>query len=235
MRLFVGTSGFSYKEWKGSFYPEKLKDAEMLRYYASRLTTVEINNTFYRMPTETLLDKWAGEVPESFTFVLKMSQRISHMRRLKECAEDVGYFFQTAARLGPRLGPVLIQLPPNFKKDVARLAAFLPLLPKGARAAFEFREPSWFDREVYDALKAGGATLCAADTDDSGEAGPPLVPMGDWGYLRLRRAEYADADLGVWIERVRSMPWQDAFVFFKHEDAGKGAQFAERFSALWNV
>ncbi len=236
MRLLAGTSGFSYKEWKGSFYPQDLKDAEMLRYYASRLTTVEINNTFYRMPTEKLLDKWASAVPDTFTFVLKASQRITHHKRLKqECADDVAYFFRTAARLGERLGPVLLQLPPNLKKDVGRLNEFLPLLPKGARAAFEFREPSWFDAEVYDALKAGGATLCAADTDDSGEAGPPLVPMGDWGYLRLRRADYADADLATWIERVRSMPWRDAFVFFKHEDAGKGAQFAERFSALWSA
>ena len=233
MRLLVGTSGYSYKEWKGSFYPEDLKDAEMLRFYASRLTTVEINNTFYRMPTKKLLEKWLSDVPAGFTFVLKASQRITHMKRLNGVAEDVAYFLATAATLGDRLGPILFQLPPYFKKDAERLTAFLKLLPAGTRAAFEFRHQSWFDDEIYGALRAGNATLCAADTDDSGEAGPPLVPMGDWGYLRLRRADYSDADLQSWILRVKALSWNDAFVFFKHEDAGKGAQFAERFAALW--
>ncbi len=235
MQLRVGTSGYSYKEWKGSFYPPDLKDSEMLRYYASRLGAVEINNTFYRMPTRALLEKWAADVPSGFTFVLKASQRLSHRKRLRDCAGDLRYFLETAQVLGERLGPVLFQLPPNLKKDSARLADFLALLPEGARAAFEFRHDSWFDEETYATLRQGRAALCAADTDESGAAGPPLLPSCDWGYLRLRRADYSDADLQGWVERVKALPWSQAFVFFKHEDAGKGAQFAERFAALWTA
>jgi uncharacterized protein YecE (DUF72 family) len=231
----VGTSGYSYKEWKGSFYPADLKDADMLRYYATRLHVVEINNTFYRMPTAALLETWLAEVPDGFTFVLKAPQRITHMRRLKGADDDVAFFLRTARVLGDRLGPVLFQLPPNLKKDLERLGEFLRLLPAATRAAFEFRNETWFADDVYATLRAGNATLCAADTDDSGEAGPPLVAMGDWGYLRLRRAEYSDADMQGWIARLRALPWQDAFVFFKHEDAGKGARFAERFAALFGA
>jgi uncharacterized protein YecE (DUF72 family) len=233
MRLLVGTSGFSYKEWKGSFYPEDLPDAKMLAYYASRLPTVEINNTFYRMPTKELLEKWSGEVGDGFTFVLKAPQRLTHRKRLVDCADDLRYFIETASVLGPGLGPLLFQLPPNFKKDVPRLRDFLALVPQQRRAAFEFRHESWFDEETFETLRAGRAALCAADTDESGEAGPPLLGMGDWGYLRLRRADYSDADLSGWAERVQALPWGEAFVFFKHEDAGKGAQFAERFRAAW--
>lgn len=233
MEWRVGTSGFSYEEWTGPFYPADLPGAQRLAYYAERLPAVEINNTFYRMPTKALLEKWLAEVDPEFTFVLKASQKISHVKRLKPGAEqDLAYLVETAAALGPRLGPLLIQLPPNFKKDVPRLAAFLAAVPDGTRAAFEFRNESWFDGETYDALRAGGAVLCAADTDDSGEAGPPLVPTADWGYLRLRRSEYTDADLSEWLARVRAQPWREAFVFFKHEDEGKGALFAERFAAL---
>jgi len=235
VRLLVGTSGYSYKEWKGSFYPEDLPDSEMLRFYASRLTTVEINNTFYRMPTKALLEKWGGEVPPGFTFVLKAPQRLTHRKRLHDCAEDLRYFLETAGVLGNRLGPLLFQLPPFFKKDVARLRDFLALLPQGTRAAFEFRHDSWFDDETYETLRQGGATLCAADTDEGGDLGPPLLPIADWGYLRLRRADYSEADLRSWAERVKALPWSEAFVFFKHEDAGKGAQFAERFVALWSA
>ena len=233
MRLLVGTSGYSYKEWKGSFYPEDLPDAKMLAYYASRLATVEINNTFYRMPTKELLLKWKGEVGAGFTFVLKAPQRLTHRKRLSDCADDLRYFLDTASVLDERLGPLLFQLPPFFKKDVPRLRDFLALLPPDRRAAFEFRHASWFDDETYETLRAGRAALCAADTDESGEEGPPLLGMGDWGYLRLRRADYSDADLKGWAERVQALPWREAFVFFKHEDAGKGAQFAERFQAAW--
>jgi uncharacterized protein YecE (DUF72 family) len=233
MRLLVGTSGYSYKEWKGSFYPADLKDAEMLRYYASHLGTVEINNTFYRMPNKPVLEKWAGDVPPGFTFALKAPQRLTHMRRLKDCADDLRYFLETASVLGERLGPLLFQLPPFFKKDVPRLRDFLALLPQDRRAAFEFRHESWFDDETYEALRAGRAALCAADTDESGEQGPPLLGMGEWGYLRLRRADYSEADLTGWAERVKALPWREAFVFFKHEDAGKGPQLAEGFAAAW--
>ncbi len=231
MQVLVGTSGYSYKEWKGTFYPEDLKAADMLRYYAERLATVEINNTFYRMPTDAMLAHWAEQVPEGFTFVLKGAQRITHMKRLKDVADPVDYFFRTAATLGPRLGPVFFQLPPNLKKDVERLREFLGLLPADRPVAFEFRHESWFDEEVYSALREKGAALCAADTDDSGAEGAPIVPTTSWGYLRLRRADYDDVALRSWVDRVHAQPWERAFVFFKHEDAGKGPAMAARFVA----
>ena len=232
MQVLVGTSGYSYKEWKGTFYPEGQKAADMLRYYAQRLTTVEINNTFYRMPNASLLENWSAQVPEGFVFVLKGSQRITHMQRLKNAGESVGYLFTTAAILGSKLGPVFFQLPPSLKKDVPRLAAFLELLPSDREVAFEFRHATWFDDEVYDTLRARRVALCAADTDESGDLGAPVVPTGGFGYLRLRRAEYSDQDLARWAERVRAQPWDRAFVFFKHEDAGKGPAMATRFRAI---
>ena len=229
MRVLVGTSGYSYKEWKGTFYPEDLKEAGMLRFYAERFKTVEINNTFYRMPGKDMLERWAGEVPEDFTFVLKASRRITHEKRLAgDAADSVAYLFRTAEALGPRLGPVLFQLPPFFKKDVPRLRDFLARLPEDRPAAFEFRHESWFHDEVYDALRAGGAALCSADTDESGEEGAPLVPTAGWGYLRLRRADYAEDDLARWAERILAQAWDRAFVFFKHEEAGKGPAMAGR-------
>ena len=231
MQVLVGTSGYSYKEWKGTFYPEKLEAADMLSYYATRLSTVEINNTFYRMPTTALLERWSAQVPDGFTFVLKGAQRITHMRRLRDAAEPVEYFFRTAGALGPKLGPVFFQLPPSFRKDVPRLRDFLALLPADRPVAFEFRHETWLDDEVYAALREKGAALCAADTDESGDEGAPIVPTGSWGYLRLRRAEYDDAALRSWVERVRAQPWERAFVFFKHEDAGKGPALAARFVA----
>lgn len=229
MRVRVGTSGYSYKAWKGTFYPKDLPDAAMLGHYSSRLPTVEINNTFYRMPSKTVLTRWAGEVPASFSFVLKAPQRITHQRRLTAgAAPDVAYFLETAEVLGPRLGPLLFQLPPFLKKDAARLREFLALLPAGTRAAFEFRHASWFDDETYSVLRTAGATLCSADTDDSGDDGAPVVPTASWGYLRLRRADYGDADLEAWVERIGAQPWDEVFVFFKHEDAGKGPALAAR-------
>jgi uncharacterized protein YecE (DUF72 family) len=227
VRVAVGTSGFAYKEWKGSFYPADLKDADMLRYYGERFKTVEINNTFYRMPTEKLLSGWATQVPGDFTFVLKASQRITHLKRLKGTAEDVAYFTRTASTLGGRLGPTLVQLPPNLKKDVPRLEEFLATLPEGWRAAFEFRHASWYAEDAYAALRARNQALCAADTDeDEGR----VVATADWGYLRLRREAYTPADLARWSERVKSQPWGEAFVFFKHEDAGAGPALAEAFT-----
>ena len=229
MDVLVGTSGYSYKEWKGVFYPEDMKPAGMLRFYAERFGTVEINNTFYRMPDEELLRRWAGEVPAGFTFVLKASQRITHMQRLSPGSFDTASsFFDRARELGERLGPVLFQLPPNFKKDVPRLQAFLERLPPGRAAAFEFRHESWFGDDVYDALRARGAALCAADTDESGDEGAPVVVTSSWGYLRLRRADYGDDSLAAWADRILAQPWERAFVFFKHEDAGKGPAFARR-------
>jgi uncharacterized protein YecE (DUF72 family) len=229
MHVRVGTSGYSYKAWKGTFYPKDLPDAGMLAHYAARLPTVEINNTFYRMPSKTVLSRWAEEVPKDFCFVLKAPQRITHQRRITPAsAPDLAYFIETASALGERLGPLLFQLPPFFKKDVGRLRDFLALLGTGARAAFEFRHASWFDDEVYGALREGGAALCSADTDDSEGEGAPVIPTASWGYLRLRRAEYADAGLAAWADRIRAQPWEEAFVFFKHEDAGIGPALAAR-------
>jgi uncharacterized protein YecE (DUF72 family) len=219
MEVLVGTSGFAYKEWRGSFYPEKTKEKDMLRYYAGRLRTVEINNTFYRLPARETMLRWADEVPAGFVFVLKASQRITHRQRLKpETKETLDYLFDVASALGGRLGPVLFQTPPLFKKDAARLRDFLGLLPEGRPVAFEFRHETWHDEEVYASLRGRNAALVCADTDEAGEAGAPLVPTADWGYLRLRRCDYDDAGLAAWRERIRSQRWQRVFVFFKHED-----------------
>ncbi len=229
MQVLVGTSGYSYKAWKGSFYPEDLKDADMLRFYAQRFATVEINNTFYRMPGRETLARWSEETPPGFTFVLKASRRITHEKRLSgEAADAVSYLFATAVALGPKLGPVLFQLPPFLKKDASRLRGFLSLLPEDRPAAFEFRHESWLDEEVYGILRSRGAALCSADTDESGEEAAPLVPTAGWGYLRLRRSDYGEPDLAAWADRIRSQPWDRAFVFFKHEEEGKGPELAAR-------
>lgn len=219
MRLCAGTSGFSYKEWKGSFYPEKLSSPEMLRFYASKLPAVEINNTFYRMPKPEVLASWAARVPADFRFVLKASRRITHQQQLRDSADSVAYLFKVAAILEQRLGPVLFQLPPFLKKDVPRLSDFLAMLPDGCRAAFEFREPSWFDDEVYETLRAHSAALVGGDMDDPRRS-PPLVATADWGYLRLRAADYSDADLDRWAATLGEQPWREAYAFFKHETRG---------------
>ena len=226
-RVRVGTSGYAYKEWKGTFYPEKVPANQMLRFYAEHFETVEINNTFYRMPSEKVLLAWAEAVNGPFVFVLKASQRITHHKRLKGADEELSYFLKTASVLGNRLGPTLFQLPPNMKKDVQRLREFISALPRRWRAAFEFRHRTWFDDEVYEALKEGGAALCIADTDAGDD--PPVIPTTGWGYLRLRREGYTEADLAEWAKRVSSQPWEDAFVYFKHEDKGTGPQLAKDF------
>ena len=226
MRVLAGTSGFSYKEWKGSFYPEDLPADRMLAYYSERLPAVEINNTFYRMPKAALLESWAAEVAPEFRFVLKASQRITHFKRLKEAGSEVEYFFGVAATLGERLGPVLVQLPPNLKKDFPRLEAFLATLPAGARAAFEFRHASWFEEDVFEALRGKGAALCVAEDE---ELATPLVATAPWGYLRLRRQDYDGAAVAAWADRVRAQSWSEAYVFFKHEDAGSGPRLAAEF------
>lgn len=231
MRLRAGTSGFSYKEWKGPFYPEKLPNKDMLGYYAERLSTVEINNTFYRMPKRDMLDGWTRKVPEDFVFVLKASRKITHHARLKEASFDsLEYLWSVASTLGPHLGPILFQLPPNLKKDLPTLTAFTEALPKGLRGAFEFRNDSWFDEEVYDVLANGGHALCLADTDDSDT--PSLVSTTDWGYLRLRREDYTDEALRSWLDAIRAQGWKEAFVFFKHEDEGAAPRLATRLLAL---
>ena len=225
----VGTSGFSYAEWKGTFYPADLTPSRMLRYYAERFSTVEINNTFYRMPTEKLLSGWAGQVPETFSFVLKAPRRITHELRLRDAADVARAFAGRAALLGPRLGPALFQLPPFLRKDVPLLADFCASLPGGFRAAFEFRHASWLADEVYDTLRAAGAALCVAESED---LATPLVATAPWGYLRLRRQDYVEQDIESWAERIQAQSWSETFVFFKHEDSGAGPALAARLLAL---
>jgi uncharacterized protein YecE (DUF72 family) len=230
MNLFAGTSGFSYKEWKGKFYPPNHPDRQMLAFYSTRLPAVEINNTFYRMPTRDALEGWAGQVPATFTFALKAPQRITHRERLEKSDDSLHAFLDVANVLGRRLGPLLFQLPPFQKKDVPRLSGFLAKLPGGLRAAFEFRHPTWFSEDVYDVLRSHGAALVAGDADDAGKS-PPLVPTAPFGYLRLRAEEYDRATLTVWADRIRAQGWTDAYVFLKHEV--RGPEFAETLSALF--
>ena len=224
MRLWVGTSGYSYREWLGKFYPERLPAKEMLRFYASRFAAVEINNTFYRLPKETVLRSWAQQVPPEFRFVLKAPRRITHIKRLKDSEAEIEYLFRVATALGSSEGAVLFQLPPNLKKDIERLQYILSLVPADRNVAFEFRHPSWLDDAVFACLRMRNCALCVADTDDS--EGSDLINTATWGYLRLRRREYSGADLMLWKERIRSQPWDHAYVFFKHEDEATGPKFA---------
>ena len=226
MNLHVGTSGYSYKEWKGPFYPEKIAPAEMLAYYGGQLPAVEINNTFYRLPRKSVLDNWAEQVPESFRFSIKASRRITHFKRLKNAEDETGYLLETTATLGDRLGVILFQLPPNFGKELERLEGFLDFLPTDIRAAFEFRNDSWFDDEVYAALRAHGAALVVSDTND---ADAEIVATAPFGYLRLRKDSYPDKDVSAWADKILAQDWEDVFVFFKHEDEGAGPKMAKQF------
>ncbi len=227
MNLYVGTSGYSYKAWKGPFYPKDMSSDDMLRFYGERFRTVEINNTFFRMPKPVVLEAWAADVPADFKFVLKASRGITHMKRLKNADDSVAYLLRVAAVLKDRLGPLLFQLPPNMKKDAARLREFLALLPTKRRAAFEFRHQSWFDDEVFALLRDHQVALCIAEAEDDLEI--PFVATADWGYLRLRMPDYTDEQLKTWHKRAKEQNWQEAFVFFKHEDEGKGPKLAQRF------
>lgn len=231
VKVRAGASGYSYKPWKGPFYPEKIADSEMLAFYAERLPAVEINNTFYRMPKKSVLENWAAQTPESFRFSIKASRRITHMKRLKEPEEPLGYLYENLMALGDKVGVVLYQLPPNMKKDLPRLEAFLAQLPDAQRTTFEFRHTSWFEDDVFDALRAKNAALCLAESDDE-EKSPPLVATADWGYLRLRRAGYTKKQLRTWAERVQDQGWTDAYVFFKHEDKGAAPKLAAQFMTL---
>jgi uncharacterized protein YecE (DUF72 family) len=224
MKIIIGMSGYSYKEWKPNFYPPELKADRMLRFYSERFNAVEINNTFYRMPTEKVLMQWAEEVGPGFLFGLKAPQRITHFSRLKDTADNVEYFMRTASCLGERLGPTLFQLPPNFKKDLPLLTEFLTHIPGRWLTAFEFRHPSWFEEDVYTVLREHDVALCIVDDEESST---PVVSTAGWGYLRLRRTDYTPEALTQWAERIRSQPWQQAFAFFKHdEDGGRGPVMA---------
>jgi len=216
-KLLAGASGYSFKEWKGSFYPETMKAEDMLAFYSQRLPTVEINNTFYQMPKVPVLENWARTAPESFKFAIKASRRITHMSRLKadSAADSVAFLYRNLATLGAKRGPVLYQLPPFLKKDLARLAEFLKILPEGHGAAFEFRNETWFSDDVYDALKAAGASLCHSEREDN--VPPPLVETAPWGYVRLRLETYSDEDLRRWAQRLAATGWSSIYVYFMHE------------------
>ena len=230
MNLHVGTSGYSYKEWKGNFYPEDLPAKEMLSYYSRRLPAVEINNTFYRLPQATMIENWRAQVPDEFRFSIKATQRITHIKRLNNVVEETKYLLDTSGLLGERLGVVLFQLPPNMKKDSGRLKSFLELLPSDTRAAFEFRHESWFDDETFDLLREKDRALVVSDTDDKPLS--EIISTAGWGYLRLRRTAYDENDLADWMKRVEDQKWKDAFVFFKHEDEGVGPKLAAQFLKL---
>ena len=217
MQLLAGASGYSFKEWKGSFYPPQIKPEGMLAYYAERLPTVEINNTFYQMPKAGVLDNWARVTPAQFRFAIKASRRITHLSRLKaeSAADSLAFLYKTLAALGAKRGPVLFQLPPTFKKDLPRLNEFLALLPEGHAAAFEFRNESWFADDVYAALRRAGAALCLSEREDA--APPPLVETAPWGYVRLRLETYSEADLQEWARRLAATRWETVYVYFMHE------------------
>ena len=227
MRILAGSSGFAYKPWKGPFYPDDLADKEMLGYYSGLLPTVEINNTFYRLPKPSVVAAWGEQVPDNFLFTLKASRRITHFSRLKNAEEPVGMFTDSASELGGKLGVLLFQLPPNMKADTERLAIFLKSLPADMRIAMEFRHASWFEEPIYEILRQHNAALVITDTVVE-EKCTPLVRTASWGYLRLRRPDYSDDDLRRWVDTIGGENWNDAFVYFKHEDAGAAPKMAQR-------
>lgn len=228
MKIIAGTSGYAFKEWKGSFYPSDMKSDGMLGFYASRFPTVEINNTFYRMPRENVLADWASSVPDGFAFAIKASQRITHHARLKpESAELVGFLMKSTAILGDHLGPVLFQLPPNMKKDTDRLRVFLDLLPTDRRFVVEFRHASWFEDEVFEALRERNVAMCVGEQE---EFKCPVVSTASWGYLRLHRFDYDESMLREWAQCVAAQPWTDAYVYFKHDEgSGSGPPAVDAF------
>ena len=221
----VGTSGYNYPEWRGRFYPEKLAAAGMLAYYAARFATVEINATFYRMPAPKAVAGWAAATPAGFVFTLKAPQRITHMRRLRDIDEPLRLFCDAARQLGEKLGPLLFQLPPSFRKDTDRLRDVLVDVPPDLRCAFEFRHASWFGDDVYDALRSRDAALCVADTENGST---PDEATASWGYYRLRNVDYSDAQLSRWAGALTRPGRGDVFCYFKHEDTGTGPALAER-------
>jgi uncharacterized protein YecE (DUF72 family) len=229
MKIHVGTSGYGYDEWKGKFYPEKISPREMLRFYSERLGAVEINNIFYRMPKESVLASWAEQVPGDFVFAIKAPQVITHLKRLRNVAEEIDYLFRTLAILDRKLGPILFQFPKSFQADSPSLKDFLDLLPD-IYHAFEFRNSSWLDVEILDLLRDNKCSLCTADTDEN--PANAIISTAPWGYLRLRRSDYTNADLSEWMEKILSQNWEKAFVFFKHEGDAKGPETAMRFRKL---
>jgi uncharacterized protein YecE (DUF72 family) len=231
VKPWIGTSGFQYAEWKGTFYPEDLPANKMLPFYAERFSTTEINYTFHRIPAAKTIDNWKQLTPDNFRFALKAPQKITHWSKLRDCVDTLRYFYDVVSGLGEKLGPVLFQLPPNFRKDTFVLGDFVNGLPGGIRAAFEFRHESWFDDEIFDTLKAREAALCIADTE---KLETPKVATANYGYLRLRREDYARTDVEHWTEFVREQEsgWNDVFIYFKHEEAGIGPKLARQMMEL---
>ncbi len=231
MKVYAGTSGFAYKEWKGKFYPEKISPKEMLRFYSGRLRTVEINNTFYHLPKESVLTSWSEQVSPDFVFGLKAPQVITHIKQLRNVVDETRYLFRSLSVLGPKLGPVLFQLPKSFRQNAAALKDLLELIPGSGSCAFEFRSPTWLDDDaVLDLLREKACSVCISDTDE--QPAKEIISTAPWGYLRLRRAEYGDADLSQWVDRILALDWEKVFVFFKHEDGAKGPEMAMRFQQL---
>lgn len=230
MSLYVGTSGYSYKEWKGKFYPEKLSANEMLSYYAQHFAAVELNNTFYRTPKPEMIENWKTQVTGNFRFSVKASQGITHFRRLKDAGYPTRLMLETISALGDRLGTVLFRLPSDMKKDLDRLEIFLKQLPRDTPVAFDFRNPTWFDDDVYELLRRENRVLVVSDTEDLPEVYRERT--ADWGYMRLRRVKYTKADLRKWIKWMQAQKWKDAYVFFRHEDEGTGPKLAAQFLEL---
>jgi uncharacterized protein YecE (DUF72 family) len=226
--VYVGTSGYNYPEWRGTFYPEKFSTDKMLAFYAERFPTVEINYTFYRMPTEKLLKGWFDGTPGSFAFTLKAPRRITHDSKLQRCEDTLQAFCRTARTLGPKLAVLLFQLPPNFKKNADVLRAFVELLPEGTRAAFEFRHESWLDTEIFDTLRSRNVALCIADSE---KMKTPVEVTADYAYFRLRDEGYQQDDIERWAQTIKGLEPKDAFVYFKHEEQGLGPEFANRLIA----
>lgn len=226
MNLFVGTSGYSYKQWKGSFYPEKLSDKKMLNFYSEHFNTVEINNTFYRMPKQEVFDSWKQQVNPNFKFVIKAPKQITHIKKL-ETGDALTHFIKTSVSLEDQFGALLFQFPPYFKKDIEKLQSFTDAISDNIKAAFEFRNDTWFDDEVYDCLRKKNFALCLSDTDE--KPIDKIIPTADWAYLRMRKTDYQPDTLKEWHKTISHGKWNDAFVFFKHEDEGKGPMFAKQF------
>jgi uncharacterized protein YecE (DUF72 family) len=226
---WVGTSGYNYQEWKGSFYPEDLSDKKMLGFYGERFASVEINYTFYRMPTNRILANWAAEVPDRFRFALKAPRRITHDQRLRSVEDTLASFCSIAKTLGPKLGPLLFRLPPFMKKDVELLEVFLHELPTGLKPVVEFRHASWLSDDTYEVLKRFGVALCVADSE---ERTTPIESTAPFGYLRLRRTDYDEAALRDWAARIKDTSWGEVFVYFKHEERGAGPAYASQFSTF---
>lgn len=227
MQVHVGTSGYAYGEWKGAFYPEKISSKKMLPFYSERLSAVEINNTFYRMPKESVLTSWAQQVPDDFVFAVKAPQIITHIKRLKDVDSEAEYLFNTLSALDGKLGPVLFQFPKSFRVKQPALQEFVELIPPVVDCAFAFRSPTWLDAEVLALLRAKGCGLCIEDTDE--EPAGEIISTATWGYLRLRRSDYTDADLSRWAQSIQSQGWEKVFVFFKHEGEAKAPAMAMRF------